>query len=107
MISGGDVLGDSQYAAYLPCELGCESRVPTADDLVGQSKSLKYMSNEEGSGLFRYDGLVTRDKEGGFSAIMVSDSQNGVVPLGRWQLCDKIYGNNFEWGCFWFREDWL
>lgn len=63
------------------CELGCESGILVTYDLVGESEVLKHLGDEEGCRSLGSNGLLVGDEQCGFGAVMVSNCQDGIVPM--------------------------
>jgi hypothetical protein len=47
------------------------------------------------------DGGVARDEDCCSGAPRINYSEDGIIPLVRWEASDKIHGHNLEWFCVW------
>ena len=79
-------------------------RVPVTDDLSRESVVSKHSLDKE----FRYplccNFLGAGYEEGGLGAVVVSDSEDGVVFLGLRKFRDEVQSDDFKRICLWLRE---
>ena len=60
---------------------------------------------EEGCDVFSSHGLLSRDEDGHFSAIMVSDGEGRVVASREGEFDNEVHGYYLEWFHFWVCSD--
>ena len=79
MICSANVLFDVKKAAKFHGKFGREAWVSVRDDLLGGAVVWDKVLEEQLRDSFRVDCLLTRDKNRGFGAVRVCDSEDGVI----------------------------
>ena len=97
---------DSQYSTQLLHEFGGEPGVSIADDFAGESVVFEYFCDEQLCDSFSRDFLLAGDEKRRFRAVVISDSENGVIVTRLRQFCDEIEGHHFEGLRILGRENW-
>ena len=96
VISGADVLHDSQSTAEFSGEGRCETGVSIRNDACGKSVMWKYVSSVKFGGVFGISGLVAGNKNRCFQE-GVRDHKYGVVRFRKGEFDDEVHGYGGEW----------